>query len=67
MRPAPANLAEANFVRNQEDLAKLGKKSPFLFVLRAYCVALLKGCYFVNELVKDELYYEVRSSKYFLK
>jgi N-alpha-acetyltransferase 35, NatC auxiliary subunit len=57
MKPMPTTLAEATFTRDREIPAN---QSPFLFVLRAYCVALLKGCHFVNELVKDELYYEVR-------
>lgn len=57
MNPAPSELAEAVFTRDRE---MQGSQSPYLFVLRAYCVALLKGCHFVNELVKDELYYEVR-------
>lgn len=56
MQPRPTSLVEANFERNP---GSSKEKSPFLFVLRAYCVALLKGCHFVNELVKDELYYEV--------
>lgn len=56
MRPTPTSLIDASFDR-RSDAPK--EKSPFLFVLRAYCVGLLKGCYFVNELVKDELYYEV--------
>ncbi|TGJ85470.1 hypothetical protein E0Z10_g3285 [Xylaria hypoxylon] len=34
-------------------------KEPLpLFVLRAYCYGLLKACFFVNECMKEELYYE---------
>ncbi|KAK9426336.1 putative Amino-acid N-acetyltransferase subunit Mak10 [Seiridium unicorne] len=60
MQPTPTSLAEADFERNPKEKTPGSSegKSPFLFVLRAYCVALLKNCYFVNELVKDELYYE---------
>lgn len=57
MQPIPMCLDDANFDRESEEWKT---KSPFLFVLRAYGIALLKGCYYVNELVKDELYYEVR-------
>lgn len=59
MQPMPTSLDEAVFGRDSRDTQDWREKSPFLFVLRAYCVALLKGCHFVNELVKDELYYEV--------
>ncbi|KAI1869043.1 uncharacterized protein JN550_006030 [Neoarthrinium moseri] len=55
MKPHPTNLEDALFTSDRD---VSGNKSPFLFVLRAYCVSLLKGCYFVNELVKEELYYE---------
>ncbi|KAI0162624.1 Mak10 subunit, NatC N-terminal acetyltransferase-domain-containing protein [Pestalotiopsis sp. NC0098] len=55
MQPIPMCLDDANFDRESEEWKT---KSPFLFVLRAYGIALLKGCYYVNELVKDELYYE---------
>ncbi|KAH8203255.1 hypothetical protein TruAng_002553 [Truncatella angustata] len=55
MQSTPTTLEGVNFDRGLE-VPK--EKSPFLFVLRAYCVGLLKGCYFVNELVKEELYYE---------
>lgn len=55
MKPQPANLTEVDFTRDPE----VQKNQPtLLFVLRAYCIGLLKGCFFVNELVKDELYYE---------
>ena len=58
MQPTPVCLDEANFDRDSDEWRR---QSPFLFVLRAYGIALLKGCYYVNELVKDELYYEVCS------
>ncbi|KAI0137453.1 Mak10 subunit, NatC N-terminal acetyltransferase-domain-containing protein [Xylariales sp. AK1849] len=55
MKPAPTTIAEASFSRDRDDL---DNKSPFLFVLRAYCVGLVKGCHYVNELIREELYYE---------
>ncbi|KAI1139645.1 Mak10-domain-containing protein [Hypoxylon sp. FL0543] len=55
MKPRPANIDEADFIRDSQ---KRERQPKLLFVLRAYCVGLLKACYFVNELVKDELYYE---------
>ncbi|KAH9893729.1 Mak10-domain-containing protein [Xylariomycetidae sp. FL2044] len=55
MNPRPGCVEEANFVRDPE----LIRRQPrLLSVLRAYCVGLLKACQFVNDLVKDELYYE---------
>ncbi|OTB04598.1 hypothetical protein M426DRAFT_22738 [Hypoxylon sp. CI-4A] len=56
MRPRPINIDEADFARDAQTREKQPK---LLFILRAYCLGLLKACYFVNELVKDELYYEV--------
>ncbi|XDG02792.1 hypothetical protein ABKA04_002407 [Annulohypoxylon sp. FPYF3050] len=55
MKPRPTNIDEAEFIRDSQSREKQPK---FLFVLRAYCVGLLKACCFVNELVKEELYYE---------
>ncbi|KAI0025853.1 Mak10-domain-containing protein [Xylariomycetidae sp. FL0641] len=55
MNPRPTSIDEANFVRDPNIRPK---PTSLLFVLRAYCVGLLKSCYFVNELVKPELYYE---------
>ncbi|KAK8094380.1 hypothetical protein PG997_001065 [Apiospora hydei] len=40
------------------DSASQAKQPKFLFVLRAYCAGMLRGCHCVNEVVKDELYYE---------
>lgn len=57
MNPHPASIGEAEFIRDPQAREKQPK---LLFVLRAYCLGLLKACCFVNELVKDELYYEVR-------
>ncbi|KAI5926060.1 Mak10 subunit, NatC N-terminal acetyltransferase-domain-containing protein [Camillea tinctor] len=55
MNPRPTSIDEANFTRDPE----ICEKQPvLLFVLRAYCLGMLKSCYLVNQLVKDELYYE---------
>ncbi|RYP11545.1 hypothetical protein DL765_007734 [Monosporascus sp. GIB2] len=56
LNPTPTNIIEADFARDPE----LHDKQPkLLFILRAYCVGLLKACHLVNELVKAEHYYEV--------
>ncbi|RYP84567.1 hypothetical protein DL769_001155 [Monosporascus sp. CRB-8-3] len=56
LNPTPTEITEADFTRDPE----LRDKQPkLLFILRAYCVGLLKACHFVNELVKAEHYYEV--------
>ncbi|KAH8677709.1 Mak10 subunit, NatC N-terminal acetyltransferase-domain-containing protein [Xylariales sp. PMI_506] len=55
MKPPPGSIAEADFTRGQQDG---GEKPPLLSILRAYTVGMLKCCYFVNEIVKDELFYE---------
>ncbi|KAI0006407.1 Mak10-domain-containing protein [Xylariaceae sp. FL0662B] len=55
MNPCPSNIDEADFIRDPEHRER---QPILLFVLRAYCLGMLKTCYFVNELVKNELYYE---------
>lgn len=56
LNPTPTNITEANFIRDPE----LRNKQPkLLFILRAYCVGLVKACHYVNEIVKEELCYEV--------
>ncbi|KAI0884498.1 Mak10-domain-containing protein [Annulohypoxylon maeteangense] len=55
MKPRPTNIDEADFIRDSQSRERQPK---FLFILRAYCLGLLKACCFVNELVKEELYYE---------
>lgn len=58
LNPTPTNITEANFVRDPE----LRNKQPkLLFILRAYCIGLVKACHYVNEIVKEELCYEVSS------
>ncbi|KAI1099097.1 Mak10-domain-containing protein [Jackrogersella minutella] len=55
MKPRPTDIDQADFIRDAQGRERQPK---LLFVLRAYCLGLLKACCFVNELVKDELYYE---------
>ncbi|RYO99343.1 hypothetical protein DL764_006844 [Monosporascus ibericus] len=55
LNPTPTNITEADFARDPD----LRDGQPkLLFILRAYCVGLLKACHLVNELVKAEHYYE---------
>ncbi|KXJ96541.1 Mak10 subunit, NatC N-terminal acetyltransferase-domain-containing protein [Microdochium bolleyi] len=55
MVPMPENICQADFTR---DPVLRDRQPRMLSILRAYCLGLLKSCYFVNETVKDELYYE---------
>ncbi|KAK7977699.1 hypothetical protein PG996_003751 [Apiospora saccharicola] len=55
LRDPNAPLSSMTFLR---DSASQTKQPKFLFVLRAYCAGMLRGCHCVNEVVKDELYYE---------
>ncbi|KAL7624768.1 N-alpha-acetyltransferase, non-catalitic subunit [Parahypoxylon ruwenzoriense] len=55
MKPHPVHIDEADFIRDAQGCERQPK---LLFVLRAYCLGLLKACCHVNEQVKDELYYE---------
>lgn len=57
MMPAPETIADAYFTRNSGDLSHT---DPMLLILRAYCLGLLKACWYVNERIKFEHYYEVR-------
>lgn len=57
--PAPDKIADAWFTRVENDHAH---KDRMLFVLRAYCLGLLKACWYVNERIKFEHYYEVSSA-----
>ncbi|KAJ8125018.1 hypothetical protein O1611_g8621 [Lasiodiplodia mahajangana] len=54
MNPLPRTPEEVNFTRTSSPLGK----GSLLFALRAYCAGLLKACFFVNECMKEELYYE---------
>ncbi len=54
--PSPATVEDAHFIRDRNDQAR---QNPMLSVLRAYCLGLLKACWYVNERIKFEHYYEV--------
>ncbi|KAI2615163.1 Mak10-domain-containing protein [Hypoxylon sp. NC1633] len=55
LKPRPPHFFYADFFRDAQGRETQPK---LLFILRAYCLGLLKACCFVNELVRDELYYE---------
>lgn len=53
--PCPASTELAQFVRDDGCGAK---QQPMLRVLRAYCLAMIKACGYVNERIKSEHFYE---------
>ncbi|KAK3320708.1 Mak10 subunit, NatC N-terminal acetyltransferase-domain-containing protein [Cercophora scortea] len=55
LMPAPATIDEADFIRNRKDGAP---RDPMFAVLRAYCLGLLKSCWYVCDRIKFEHYYE---------
>ncbi|KAJ3555554.1 hypothetical protein NPX13_g10334 [Xylaria arbuscula] len=55
MNPEPKRIDDVDFTSEPPGSSE---KSPFLYVLRAYCAGLVKSCFTVNELVKETLYYE---------
>ncbi|KAI1262347.1 Mak10-domain-containing protein [Xylariaceae sp. FL1019] len=55
MNPHPRTIDEADFTRGPPDP---GNSTSLMFVLRAYCAGMLRTCAFVNDIVKEELYYE---------
>lgn len=57
MMPPPESIADAYFTRDTNDSSH---NDPMLLILRAYCLGLLKACWYVNERIKFEHYYEVR-------
>jgi hypothetical protein len=58
LEPEPTSLDEADFVRDRSADAP---RDPMLNVLRAYCLGLLKSCWYVNERIMFEHYYEVNA------
>ncbi|KAI0484617.1 Mak10-domain-containing protein [Xylariaceae sp. FL0804] len=56
MNPRPMTIVQADFTWFTYD--STCRRPTFLFILRAYCIGLLKACSYVNEFVKEELYYE---------
>jgi len=56
LMPTPLTIEEADFLRDQPAGAP---RDPMFTVLRAYCLGLLKSCWYVTERIKFEHYYEV--------
>lgn len=56
LTPEPVSLEDADFVRNRSPGSD---RDPLLAILRAYCLGLLKACWYVNERLVQEHYYEV--------
>jgi N-alpha-acetyltransferase 35, NatC auxiliary subunit len=57
LSPTPLSLDQTFFDRSESCL----EDEPLtLRILRAYCLGLIKTCWFVNNRVKSEHYYEVR-------
>ncbi|KAK4167314.1 putative MAK10 subunit [Cladorrhinum sp. PSN259] len=54
LNPEPEFLQEADFIRDREGT----DRDPMHQVLRAYLLGLVKTCWFVNERIKLEHYYE---------
>ena len=54
--PTPASIDEADFIKDPPPGYLC---PPLLWILRAYCVGLLKTCGYVIQRVKTESYYEV--------
>jgi len=60
MMPTALSLDHTLFDRGE---GSSDEEPLVLQVLRAYCLGLIKTCWFVNNRVKSEHYYEVRTSK----
>lgn len=56
LNPNPQHIDEADFER---DPAQRKHQPRTLWILRAYCLGMLKACFLVNQTVFNELYYEV--------
>ncbi|KAM7186359.1 putative mak10 subunit [Naviculisporaceae sp. PSN 640] len=55
LMPDPADIHQADFIRNRPEGVP---RDPMFAILRAYCLGLLKACYYVNEKIKSQHYYE---------
>ncbi|TPX10581.1 uncharacterized protein E0L32_008467 [Thyridium curvatum] len=55
LMPCPIRIQDADFIRDRDDSTPT---SPMHAVLRAYCLGLLKSCFFVIKSINSELYYE---------
>ncbi|KAK3944495.1 N-alpha-acetyltransferase 35, NatC auxiliary subunit [Diplogelasinospora grovesii] len=56
--PSPTTIQEAHFIRSDDNQGDGAAQNPMFTVLRAYCLGLLKACWYVNERIKSEHYYE---------
>jgi N-alpha-acetyltransferase 35, NatC auxiliary subunit len=56
LMPPPATITDADFIRHRTSVNPI---SPMHAVLRAYCLGLLKACWYVNERIRLEHFYEV--------
>jgi N-alpha-acetyltransferase 35, NatC auxiliary subunit len=61
LMPAPTSISDADFIRNRTATDAI---SPMHTVLRAYCLGLLKACWYVNERIRLEHFYEVLISHF---
>jgi N-alpha-acetyltransferase 35, NatC auxiliary subunit len=55
MKVPATEISKVQFTR---DPAGRDRQPKLLFVLRAYCIGMLRSCHMVNEVVKGALYYE---------
>ncbi len=55
--PTPTTIDLADFIRDADPSKP---RSPMHAVLRAYCLGLLKSCWYVLDCIKYEHFYEVR-------
>lgn len=58
--PSPSTIDEADFIKDRDPDTP---RDPMFAVLRAYCLGLLKACWYVNDRIKFEHYYEVGSKR----
>jgi hypothetical protein len=56
LQSAPATIQDADFIK---DRAPDTPQDPMHGALRAYCLGVIKSCYYVNERIKYEHSYEV--------
>jgi len=62
LNPEPKTIEEADFVRpssGSERGVNAPPRDPMLTVLRAYCLGLIKTCWYVVDRIRYEHYYEV--------
>ncbi len=56
LQSAPTTIQDADFIK---DRAPDAPRDPMHGALRAYCLGVIKACYYVNERIKYEHSYEV--------